>query len=503
MNVQLLRYRVLGHRERPSLFWVTARLAVFSLLALPLPALGNPQAKPEASANTTENAVPAAVQHVKLLLDKGTPALEIVTTSPVNPQINKSNEGMRLVIDLPNTNMSVADKVVPIKNRDLSEMRLNLLGTTPPRVHVEVDFRVPLSYTWDSAGNRLLISFHEVSKNEVSKNEVSKNENGKDDTSATSTVADSSNPLPVSAPVAAPDFAHVVPAEQLAAGASVTAGSETTVLRLKRAGDVYVCPRTSVSVVHSKNGPDLLLAMNDGGLETHLALKNSADEVVTPDFRILLRGPGEFHYAIRSDSRGNTCVRTLPGNTASAIIYELMGDGTYNVQARDQLVFHEGKLSPQDAASPSQSKNSGYAVLPVECGCPPPARATLLASNRPEPKIAVENPSPDSSAPVAGRPDPGPTSDKKQVSPGNPVPPDTAVEIPELPESVRQQPHVQVEASLSFTPNPARLAASHLPASSRQLSSPVAVLPPSPPLVPERHKTVFGKIKSFFSGVFH
>jgi hypothetical protein len=57
-----------------------------------------------------------------------------------------------------------------------------------------------------------------------------------------------------------------------------------------------------------------------------------------------------------------------------------------------------------------------------------------------------------------------------------------------------------VEASLTFTPNPARMAASHLPATSRQLPSPVPVQPPSQP-TPE-HKTVFGKIKSFFSRVF-
>ena len=80
------------------------------------------------------------------------------------PEINKSNEGMRLVIDLPNTNMSVADKVVPIKNKDLSEMRLNLVAATPPRVHVEVDFRMPLSYTWNATGNRLLITFREPGK---------------------------------------------------------------------------------------------------------------------------------------------------------------------------------------------------------------------------------------------------------------------------------------------------------------------------------------------------
>jgi hypothetical protein len=480
MNLQQRRFRVRGHREQ-SLLWAAARLAAFSLAALPLLASGNPQASDPQS----DNALPAAVQRVKLMLEKGTPELEIVTTAPVKPQISTVN-GMRLVIDLPNTNMSVPDKLVPIKHRDLSALRLHLLNTTPPVVHVEIDFRKPLGFTWDSTGNRLLFSFHDIART---------------DAPPLPPLAPSESLLPVSA-VDAANFTNLVPEERIASGASITADSETTVLRLKRAGDVYVCPRTTISVVHSRTGPDVMLALNDGGLETHLILQKSADEVVTPDFRILLRGPGEFHYAIRADSRGNTCVRTLPGNTASAIIYELMGDGTFQVQAHDQLVFHEGKLSPGDAASHAESKNSADTVLPVECGCPPPSRQTLVASNMPDHQIVAGNSSPDQSAPVEGRPDSGPALARNPVSPGSPVPPHTEAEIPDLPESLRQQPHLAVDASLTFTP-----AARNLPVSSRQLSSPITAMPPSPPPVPatapERRKTVLGKIKTFFSKMFH
>ncbi|HYH00661.1 MAG TPA: hypothetical protein VD837_16130 [Terriglobales bacterium] len=148
-------------------------------------------------------------------------------------------------------------------------------------------------------------------------------------------------------------------------GSSITAGSNAASLRLTRGGEVLVCPRSRLSLTNSQSGRDLVFAMDTGAMETHFALGTAADTILTPDFRILLAGPAAFHFAIGSDARGNTCVRSLQGNTASIIISEIMGDGVYQVRPGEQAYFRNGSV-----ANVSQN-------VPPDCGCPMPVPITV------------------------------------------------------------------------------------------------------------------------------
>ena len=167
---------------------------------------------------------------------------------------------------------------------------------------------------------------------------------------------------------------------QVLPGSSVTAGKQAATVRLARGGEVRVCPGTSVSVSGSASGRDLMWGMGTGAMETHFALKSSADAVMTPDFRLLLAGPGEFHFAIGADSRGNTCVHALARNTASIIVTELMGDGVYQVRPGEQVNFREGRVAAPEATAP------------LDCGCPPSPAVEHAAVKPVPPPVATEKP---------------------------------------------------------------------------------------------------------------
>ncbi len=224
-----------------------------------------------------------------------------------------------------------------------------------------------------------------------------------------------------------------------------------------------------MSVTPSQNRHNLMLSMNTGALEAHFGLDPSSDTVMTPDFRILLVGPGEFHYAISADNQGNTCVRALPGNTASRIVSELLGDRTYQVKATDQLMFRAGQLDRVDMK------------VPLECGCPPPQDTPLRAANNPPVQVQSSSPTPTPSQalpPVNANPAQVAETGHTENAPASGG--SLRLTRPVAPNEL----HVQVSAPFVFHPTgppPAPVEDVHaLPVDSRPLATPPLTTPLPP-----------------------
>ena len=360
------------------------------------------------------------------------PAVEILSSRPLVPVIRKLENPPRLVIDLPNADVAAdlsnidlssadsaatsdaAGKQRSLPSHEIRRVRVSKYQNTPPMTRVVLDLVMPLDNTWDAAGNRLMVRLHPLD----------------DATARPPTVAAFSKGVrPVAIPVSSGSSGRVVLASgRLDTGSSVTAGSETSVLRLERGGEVLVCPGTTVSVTSSQSGHALMLGMSTGALEAHYNLDASADSILTPDFRILLAGPGEFHYAVSADSRGNTCIRALPGNTASLIVSELLGEGNYQVKPAEQILFHSGRLNLVDAA------------VPASCGCP--ARQFQCCELRRYASFGCGG--------YPRRCNSRHSADKPANS--SELPPETAALPPSKPNDV----HVQVEAPFVFRADEAR-----------------------------------------------
>jgi hypothetical protein len=454
------------------------------------------QTAPPQGTSLANSADPATITRVKVILNQGgAPALEITSSRPLTPTVSKQQNPPRLVVDLPNALMSVHSKQFDVQSDKISAVHFEQYRDAPPAVRVTVDFRQSPEYSTTANGNQLTLRFGPAV--EVAKASVPE---------APSVPSLTRGDEPVAVPVipGANGGAVMLAGSRLANGASVTAGSETTVLRLMRGGEVRVCPNSSVSVTSSKTGRNLMIAMSTGALEAHYSLGPSSDAVQTPDFQMMLAGPGEFHYAMSADTHGNTCVRSLPGNTASVIVSELMGDGTYQVKPNEQVMFHNGRLAGMD--------NS----VPVTCGCPEPR--PVLRAAVPETPVVAEKNLPQSLRLAHPDDEPKPSAPNSATGISSNAPPAGQVTLsvtnPEtaIPSARPDDVHVQVEAPLVFRAADLPPAAPAAPLAQAERLPVIAVsAPPLPQTVvspppqaapPPPKKGFFGKVKGFFSGVF-
>jgi len=97
-------------------------------------------------------------------------------------------------------------------------------------------------------------------------------------------------------------------------GSEVSAGIAAATLKLFRGGQVRVCPKSSLNV--NASGQELLVSMNTGAMEVDYRLDQGAtDLVLTPDFNIRLVGPAAYHFALGTNSKGDTASNRFPAIT--------------------------------------------------------------------------------------------------------------------------------------------------------------------------------------------
>ncbi len=158
-------------------------------------------------------------------------------------------------------------------------------------------------------------------------------------------------------------------------GSQIAAGAQTATLKLERGGSVLVCPGTSLSVSSSQNGRQLLFSVNAGDIELDYPIGSASDSLLTPDFRLLLPGPGKIHVAMRVTANGDTCVESLPSNSSAVIVAEAMSDESYQVKQDEAVLFKGGHI--QGATRARQS-----------CGCPAPVPVQVAKAPPPPPAPA-------------------------------------------------------------------------------------------------------------------
>ena len=169
-------------------------------------------------------------------------------------------------------------------------------------------------------------------------------------------------------------------------GSSISAGEQAATLKLERGGSMLICPGTSLAVTTSQNGRQLMFSMNTGNIEMDYPIGAAADNLLTPDFRLLLPGPGQLHLAVRVGAKGDTCVQSLGSNSSAVVVSEGMGDASYQVKANEALLFKGGAIA---GATPTRES----------CGCPAPpptqiAKVTPPPPPPPQPEATKSDPPP-------------------------------------------------------------------------------------------------------------
>ncbi len=151
---------------------------------------------------------------------------------------------------------------------------------------------------------------------------------------------------------------------------SITAGDKTATVTLSRGGTLQLCSTTSVHLSRDRSIADaqssaLMISLDRGALEASYVTGKYSDVLMTPDFRILISGPGQADLKIRVSPKGDTCLDNHGTDAPYITVTNLLEGGLYRVQPNQRVLFEHGSL------------NDVVDNETESCGCPP---ATLEAA---------------------------------------------------------------------------------------------------------------------------
>jgi len=149
---------------------------------------------------------------------------------------------------------------------------------------------------------------------------------------------------------------------------AITAGPATAQVTLPYRGVLRVCPSTTVrlsvdSTVPTTEIPGMQIALNSGAMEASFAIARDSDIFLTPNFRIMIAGPGSSEVKLRLGQGGDTCVDNSGQNAPYVVVTSVFDTGLYRVQPGQRVMFEHGDLHTvvDDEKEP--------------CGCPPQGQA--------------------------------------------------------------------------------------------------------------------------------
>ena len=161
---------------------------------------------------------------------------------------------------------------------------------------------------------------------------------------------------------------------------SITAGLRSATVSLPHKGELRLCSTTRVSLAADKTvaanlepdeAPGLMMALDRGALEANFATGKNSDVILTPDFRIVISGPGTAAVRVRLGANGDTCVDNRGPSAPYVTVSSVFQGGVYRVQQDQRVMFEHGSLNEVV----DREKES--------CGCPDESAATapVIASN--------------------------------------------------------------------------------------------------------------------------